>query len=162
MRRWEGILVMGMMEMCFSKDRWKKWGKTENNKFYRKEIWRRWRSDKKGPMLTCMENITISFLTLTLWCIVSREHTMEVSKIPLSLFSLLSPISLCFYYPNSHLSDLACSPSAVLKHPWLFCQSLPALLRLFPSLCFLLKYMWRISDSFSVQTLFPVRQCGFI
>lgn len=62
-----------------------------------------------------------------------------------------------FYYQNSHLFGLLCSPTVVLKHvsP---CLCIPLL----PSLCSLLKYMWRFSDSISVQVLPSVRQRGFI
>lgn len=102
---------------------------------------------------------SLIFWQLTMWWIVCLK-LMEVSMNP---FPSPSPwISLCFYYQNSHLSGLVCTTAAVLKHPSLLCLSLPSPGRLFPSLCFLLKYMWRFSDSISVQALSPVRQRGFI
>lgn len=150
-------------------------GRNRKNKCYKKENWNKVEEGKRGGMHTSVETLTLVMIPLhlhlshfqhwqlALWWIGSREHTIEVSTSPFPPLSLhLSPISHCFHYPNSHLSGLVCSPAAVLKHPSLLCLSLPSLLSLFPSLCFLLKHMWRSSDSISVQALSPVRQRGFI
>lgn len=60
---------------------------------------------------------TISFhllLVLASWWIVCFSHIMDASMSPFFLLlSHLAPFSL--YYQSSHLSGLACTPTAVLK-----------------------------------------------